>query len=48
MKESSYLSMIRKTVNGDGDLERRGTSRAFLQKKVRAFANTKKSDGTVE
>ena len=40
--------MIRKTMKDAGDSEYWRTLRAFLQKEVRAFANTKKSDGTVE
>ena len=47
-KERRYLLMIRKTMKDAGDSEYWRTLRAFLQKEVRAFANTKKSDGTVE
>ena len=47
MKESSYLSMIRKTVKGDGDLERRRTSRAFAEGSENVCKH-EESDGTVE
>ena len=46
MRESSYLSMIGRILRGVGDLERRGTSRAFAEERESVF-KCEESDGTV-
>ena len=46
MKESSYLSMIRRALKGGGDLERRGMSRVFAEGN-KSVCKCEESDGTV-